>query len=150
TSTTSPPWSEPTIDPNSAGVVATRFGVKPGAPVSGQVGSPVLYDAIGGVTGAVVSELVVDEPAVFVAVTTTPIDNPTSAVVGVYVDPVAPAIGAQLPPAHRCQCPVYAIGAAPAQVPFDEVSVDPTRGVPVTFGSPVLNGEPDVLVERRF
>ena len=76
-------------------------------------------------------------------------DATTSAIVGMYVDPVAPEIKVQPAgrddPAETCDVQSYHwyvyVGAGTAvQSPFTAVSVDPANGVPVIDGAdPVID-----------
>jgi hypothetical protein len=67
--------------------------------------------------------------------------RPTSALRTPYVWPVAPAMLTHpvTSVAHRCHCREYDDGAG-VQLPFDTVSVSPTRGEPVTAGFTVFVG----------
>ena len=75
-----------------------------------------------------------------VAVTRTRTVEPASAAVSVYVDPVAPSIGAQFPPLSSQRRQEWESAGVPVQVPSAAVSVSPSAGVPLTVGRAVANG----------
>jgi hypothetical protein len=116
----------------------------PSRTVPEMTGSPVrsLTGGDSGAMTAVAGEVELADPSTFVAVTVTRIVVPTSAVTGVYVVALAPAIGthAAPPESQRCQARPYVSGAEPAKVPVVEVSVCPARALPVIVGTAVAAG----------
>jgi hypothetical protein len=80
-------------------------------------------------------------PSALPAVTTTRTAWPTSPVTSVYVFSVAPVMSPQPAPAllQRCHWYVNVVGL-PDQVPFDAVSVEPSRAVPLIVGAAVFVG----------
>jgi hypothetical protein len=93
-------------------------------------------------TTAVAAELAVAVPDWLPALTAATIVEPTSAVPSVYVDPAAPAIGAQLAPveSQRLHWYVNVSGIVPAQLPVETVSVWPTVACPEIVGAEVEEG----------
>ena len=101
------------------------------------VPAPVLV-----VTVEVSLDSAVATPPEFVALTWTRIVRPTSAVLGMYVDAVAPVMVTQFSPfvSQRRHWYVYVIGSVPVQVPVVAERTLPTRASPVTLGSVELRG----------
>jgi hypothetical protein len=91
---------------------------------------------------AVAAAFAVAVPDWLPAVTAATIVDPTSVAPRVYVDPVAPAIGAQLAPAgsQRLHWYVNVIGVVPAQPPVETASAWPTVACPEIVGAEVEEG----------
>jgi hypothetical protein len=108
------------------------------------VGGELLVGATGAVcTTAVGAEVATALPLLFVAVTSTRIVEPTSALVRVYFGAVAPTITTQFRPfvLQSNQRRVKLVGLR-VQPPTVEVSCCPTTVVPVMVGREVLTGGP--------
>jgi hypothetical protein len=117
---------------------AVGFESAGGAHVSvGDVGE-VIVD----VTTSVVFETAVEEPDVFVAVTSTRIAAPTSLLVSRYDCMAAPVMDEQLLPlvSQRFHWNLYDIGSLPLHVPELAISVCPSFAVPETLGLLVDEG----------
>ena len=113
------------------------LSVLPSVATPSIVGGETLAGAAGA-TCAVPDESAVAVPASFVAVTRTRTTRPTSALVSVYVAPVAPAIGVQFAPpwSHRSHAYAKRIGVVPLQSPsLETVKVEPSRAVPEIAGA---------------
>jgi hypothetical protein len=86
-------------------------------------------------------DVAVASPELSEAVTANRIVAPRTAVVSVYLVPVAPAIGVQLAPlgSQRSQAYLYVM-PVPVHVPRSPVSTVPVMGLPMIDGSCVLGG----------
>src|SRR6478735_201128 len=100
-----------------------------------------MFDGATGMTVSVSSEYAVAEPPAFVAVTATVTRVPTSALVSVYVAPVAPEMFVQPPPyVHRSHWYPYVNGGVPPHLPSAAVNTAPSTGLPRIEGGRVLCG----------
>src|SRR5947209_10045891 len=95
----------------------------------------VLVSGVAGCTGSVRSDIAVDVPPAFFAVTCTRRRSPSSTITTSYVLLVAPKIAVQLVPSrsHRSHWYVNDVGL-PLHVPLSVVSVWPTWALPVITG----------------
>ncbi len=102
------------------------------------------FPGTGGISDSGTAPVSADEadakPALFVAVSTTRSDNPTSSVVTGYDEPVAPETSEQTSVSHCCHWNPYEIGSVPVHEPPVAVSVPPITATPDTDGGDTLLG----------
>src|SRR5207248_2245845 len=102
-----------------------------------------------GVTGPIGGDCAVVAPPAFAAETSTRTEWPSSSLVRVYVESVAPSIGAKPPlPSQRSQEKVR-VAAGSLQVPGSTVKLEPTIASPATDGATVGTGTGTLTGEVR-